>query len=954
MTTGHIGTIKASNGNILRNPDDVLERWRQYFDQMFNEEFPHPSIPPTECIQGPVLPIAPAEVSEAIKKMKRNKATGPDDVPVDVWKLMGESGAAWLSKIFNRILMEGKTPEVWQMSTTVPIWKERGDSADCSSYRPIRLLCHTMKIFERILDSRLRAIVSTTPNQCGFVKGCGTTDAIHAARLLVERHREKNRSVHLAFLDLEKAFDRVPRDLIWMALRIHGIPEEYVRWIKMLYSRPTSVVRCAAGTSKPFPVQVGVHQGSALSPLLFILCVDAITRDIQKSHPWCLLYADDVMLAAETREELEEEVQLWKERLQRYGLRLNIAKTEYMECGAKIEDGTICVDGNNLKKVECFKYLGSRITSTGDVLPDAYGRANSAWMKWRTTTGILCDKKMPIRLKSKVYRTVVRPVVLYGTECWTATKVTKQVLHTMEMRMLRWSMGVTLKDKVSNEMVRSTFGVAPIIDKMREARLRWFGHVLRGEGGSVAKTALTLEVKGVRPRGRPETRWLDCVKTDMAEVQLTIRDANNRNKGRRDAVQRTLRLRGTNARKKKKYPVKDELHGQLQRVVDAIPQSELVVSAGDFNAHVGADRQGWERAPGRFAVREVNDNGSRLLSFATTNKLVIGNSYFQHPRKHQLAWRNPMGHDSTVLDYVLISSRFMSSFKDVRAMRGPDCGSDHYLLRAVMQLRLKRTTSKSHPVPKLDWSSLITPPSQQLIQIALPNRFATLAMGTTADEEEKQMSDDVLECAKSLCPVIRYRTQSWISNECLQLVDKRKRAKLVDFNCYRQLNQELRRRVEMEREAYWNRLADELEEAAGRNDYRMLYRTIGRLSGKARATDDNIRKADGTFARLTAKRLERWKEFFSELYNHESPQGPPLSIQTPRNAFLDGEPNIDEIRKAVRSLENGKSPGVDNITAEAIKAGGEVLLRRLHSLISLVWQSEVIPATWKRACGTNP
>ncbi|EYC22249.1 hypothetical protein Y032_0017g3240 [Ancylostoma ceylanicum] len=157
------------------------------------------------------------------------------------------------------------------------------------------------------------------------------------------------------------------------------------------------------------------------------------------------------MLAAETREELQAEVQLWKERLQRYGQRLNIEKTEYMECGAKIEDGTICVDGNDLKKVECFKYLGSRIASTGDILPDALGRANAAWMKWKTTTGILCDKKMPIRLKAKVYRTVVRPVALYGTECWAATKTTKQVLHAMEMRMLRWSMGVTLKDKIPNE-----------------------------------------------------------------------------------------------------------------------------------------------------------------------------------------------------------------------------------------------------------------------------------------------------------------------------------------------------------------------------------------------------------------------------------------------------------------------------------------------------------------------
>ncbi|EYB92379.1 hypothetical protein Y032_0194g1414 [Ancylostoma ceylanicum] len=133
------------------------------------------------------------------------------------------------------------------------------------------------------------------------------------------------------------------------------------------------------------------------------------------------------MPAAETREELQEEVQLWKERLQRYGPRLNIAKTEYMECKGGIEGGTICADGNNLKRVECFKYLGSRIASTGDVLPDAYERANAACVKWRMTTGILCDRKMPIRLKSKVYRTVIRSVALYGTECWTATKVTKQV-----------------------------------------------------------------------------------------------------------------------------------------------------------------------------------------------------------------------------------------------------------------------------------------------------------------------------------------------------------------------------------------------------------------------------------------------------------------------------------------------------------------------------------------------
>ncbi|KAK6751622.1 hypothetical protein RB195_003191 [Necator americanus] len=238
-----------------------------------------------------------------------------------------------------------------------------------------------MKVFESVLEARLRKIVSVSLNQCGFVKDCSTIDAIHAVRILLEKHREKNRSVHLAFLDLEKAFDRVPHELLWMSMRSHRVPDEYVRWTKLLYAKPTSVVRCAAVTSRPFPVQVGVHQGSSLSPLLFILCMDTITKEIQKQHPWTLLFADR------------------KDQLQQYGLRFNTSKTEYMECGPRIEDGSIRVDGTELNKVNCFKYLGSKVTSTGDIDQEGRARVNAAWMKWKMATGVLCDKKAPFRLK---------------------------------------------------------------------------------------------------------------------------------------------------------------------------------------------------------------------------------------------------------------------------------------------------------------------------------------------------------------------------------------------------------------------------------------------------------------------------------------------------------------------------------------------------------------------------
>ncbi|KAK6751142.1 hypothetical protein RB195_002860 [Necator americanus] len=478
----HTKIVKGADGAILRRSGQILERWREYYNHLCNEEFCHPPIPTVSSVEGPVLPITAVEVSAAPAKMKSNKATGPDDIPADVWKLLGDRGSVWPATLFNKIVAEGRTPDAY--TTAVPY--DEG--------------------FERVLEARLRKIVSISLSQCGFVKDCSTINAIHAVRILLEKHREKNRTVHLAFLDLEKAFDRVPHELLWMSMRSHRVPEEYVRWTKLFNAKPTSVVRCAAGTSRLFPVQV------------------------QKQHPWTLLFADDVMLASESRDDLQKQVQSWKDRLQQYGLRLNTSKTEYMECGPRIEDGSIRVDGTELNKVNCSKYLGSKVTSTGDIDQEGRARVNAAWMKWKMATCVLCDKKVPVRPKSKICRTVVRPVALYGCECWPTTKALERVLHAMEIRMLRWTIGVTLKEKVFNNTIRSIFGVVPITEKMKEARLRRFGHVLRREEDSVAKTALKFDVSGVTPYGRPKIRWLDRAKLDMIDALLCTADAMDRTK----------------------------------------------------------------------------------------------------------------------------------------------------------------------------------------------------------------------------------------------------------------------------------------------------------------------------------------------------------------------------------------------------------------------------------------
>ncbi|VDP01587.1 unnamed protein product [Heligmosomoides polygyrus] len=271
-----------------------------------------------------------------------------------------------------------------------------------------------MKIFERIVDGHIRNAVQLSTNQCGFVFGCGTVDVIHTVRLLVEKHREKQKPVHFVFLDLEKAFDRVPRDVIW------------------------SRVRAPAGTSTEFPISVGVHQGSALSPLLFVIVMDAISRDLQMAAPWTLLYADDVMLACENKTQLERQAQAWCDRLAFFGLKLNVKKTEYLTTNVN-EHGSIKINGTELSRVTSFNYLGSTITSGGNL------------------------------------KTVVRTVATYGAECWPVTKEIESHLSVMETKMLRWTAGVTRLDSVRNDTIRQRFGVAPIAEQLREARLRCFG-----------------------------------------------------------------------------------------------------------------------------------------------------------------------------------------------------------------------------------------------------------------------------------------------------------------------------------------------------------------------------------------------------------------------------------------------------------------------------------------------
>ena len=150
--------------------------------------------------------------------------------------------------------------------------------------------------------------------------------------------------------------------------------------------------------------------------------MDELTKYIQDEVPWCMLFADDIVLVEESKEKVNRKLELWRETLENKGLRLSRTKTEYMECKfdhlATSEDIEIKIGTHCIPRKKSFKYLGSIFQSDGRIDGDVTHRINAGWLKWRGASGILCDKKIPLKLKGKYYRAAIRPAMFYGSECW--------------------------------------------------------------------------------------------------------------------------------------------------------------------------------------------------------------------------------------------------------------------------------------------------------------------------------------------------------------------------------------------------------------------------------------------------------------------------------------------------------------------------------------------------------
>ncbi|XP_068686740.1 uncharacterized protein [Montipora foliosa] len=339
----------------------------------------------------------------------------------------------------------------------------------------------------------------------------------------------------------------------------------------------SSRVRVNNSLSDSFKVQVGVHQGSVLSPFLFIIVMEALSCDLRIGCPWELLYADDLVISSDSLDNLLARLCTWKLGLESKGLRVNMSKTKILMSGpnlyslcdsekfpcaiyrkgvgsnsifcngcshwvhkkcsqipdrltsvptfrcsrcrgtARPVDGRPCnsvtLDKQPLEVVDSFLYLGDTICAGGGCETAIIARIRAAWGKFRELLPILSCKSLSFCTRGTIYGCCVKGAMLYASECWAPRNADLARLERNERAMLKWMCGINPDNNTSLRALCSKLGIVSLEAALHQSRLRWFGHVERAN--SSISSIRFHEVVGRRRRGRPRKTWAEVIKEDL-------------------------------------------------------------------------------------------------------------------------------------------------------------------------------------------------------------------------------------------------------------------------------------------------------------------------------------------------------------------------------------------------------------------------------------------------------
>ena len=459
------------------------------------------------------------------------KIPSSDGIYAELLKKAEAPVCSALHHLFLKVWQTKLVPSDWKKSIIVPLYKGKGPKTSCSSYRPVSLLSIPGKVFASILLQRIRPLLLALqrPEQSGFTPARSTVDAILALRILSDIHREFQKPLHVAYVDIKAAFDSVDRLQLWRTLQAKGVPESVLDLVKALHDGTSAQVRIASDLSPPFVTTSGVRQGCVLAPTLFCSSMDyVLTRcegllgtTIDNHRFTDLLYADDAALFAKVPTDWPRILHAFKNSASNLGMQPSWAKTKVQNLGYGPSANPVRVGSEEVDAVSSFRYLGCEFDVSGYCSTEIRRRLGMAGSIMGQLASVWRQRRLSLSTKFRIYRSCVLSVLLYGCQTWTVRKSELKILEAFHMQNQRRILGIRWFDFVRNETVSAISKLEPVSSILGALRHSLFGHIRRLPEPVPAHRALQCAVlleEGHRPdmtwrrgRGRPRLSWIKQV-----------------------------------------------------------------------------------------------------------------------------------------------------------------------------------------------------------------------------------------------------------------------------------------------------------------------------------------------------------------------------------------------------------------------------------------------------------
>ena len=545
-----IASIVNKHGQTVTERKSIVDVFAKFYEDLYARRTPT-DYGAAVVDEDAQIVFTMAELIDALKRMKNGKAQDDQGVVAEMIKHGSEELWQLILDLFNDVLSPiMEPPDSWRHSRLVVLFK-KDDPKLPKNYRPIAILPILYKLFSNMFCHRLHELVmpSHPTEQAAYRKGFSTEDHLLAARLVIEASREHNADLFLALVDFEKAFDTVDHGALWRVLSAQGVPPAYTQILQKLYKQQTAVVSTDS-TSRQFDIQRGVKQGDPVSALLFVLVIDQCMRNLQNTWRTAnsrrsglpfglhvdagdtltnLRFADDVLLFASSRADIQKMLTHFKKEASKYGLKMHAGKTKVLtNCKLPPRLRSITINDEQMPILEptaTEMYLGCKLCAAKPMDDELDHRLKAAWASFSKFKTELCDKRLGAKVRVKLFEAVVSPRALYGSAAWALTQQQEQKLTTTRRRMLRmmfarrWlgeDSGEAWPDYMSSvtrhaETLFQRFGGKDWILAHRIKKWRFAGKTARRNDNRWTYRLLNwTPCHGLgRKAGRPHTRWAD-------------------------------------------------------------------------------------------------------------------------------------------------------------------------------------------------------------------------------------------------------------------------------------------------------------------------------------------------------------------------------------------------------------------------------------------------------------